>query len=117
MYVPRELRVLQPQPGTTVVEVLGEHDLETYDETLQLFARLIGEYRLVIVDLTETQFMDSSFLKNLKNAQHVSEELGHKVLLQVGTEPIVRRMLEVTRFLDHFDHVSSRDEALAWAPA
>ena len=40
---------------------------------------------LVVVDLSQTQFIDSSFLKNLKNAHH-------------------------------FDHVSTRDEALAWAP-
>jgi hypothetical protein len=27
----------------------------------------------------------------------------------------VRRVLEITNFFDHFDHVSTREEALAWA--
>jgi hypothetical protein len=33
MFVPSELKLLQPAPGTVVVEVLGEHDLSTRDET------------------------------------------------------------------------------------
>jgi anti-anti-sigma factor len=101
----------------TVVEVFGEHDLATKDDTAAVFAQLVAENDLVVVDITETQFIDSSFLNNLKNAQHAAQEIGHTVLLQVGTEPIVKRMLEVSNFLAHFDHVSSREEALAWAPA
>ena len=82
--VPSELKVLHPRPGTAVVEVLGEHDLGTSDETARLLARLVGENELVVVDLSETQFIDSSFLKTLKNAQQSAKELGHTVLLQVG---------------------------------
>jgi len=116
-FVPTELTVLYPRPGTAVVEVLGEHDLATAEETAELFAGVVGENTLVIVDLSETRFIDSSFLKNLKNAQQSANQLGHTVLLQVNTEPIVKRMLEISGFLTHFDHVSTRDEALAWAPA
>ena len=114
--VPSELKVLHPRPGTAVVEVLGEHDLGTSDETARLLARLVGENELVVVYLSETQFIDSSFLKTLKNAQQSAKELGHTVLMQVNTEPIVRRVLELTNFFDHFDYVSTREEALAWAP-
>jgi anti-anti-sigma factor len=98
-----------------VVEVVGEHDLSGVDETAQLFGQLVAENPLVIVDLSETQFIDSSFLRNLKNAQKSANEVGHTLLLQVNTEPIVKRILEITNFLDHFDHVSSREEALAWS--
>ena len=129
--VPSELKVLHPRPGTTVVEVLGEHDLGTSDETARLLAREplqkhvgrrgheeLEAFHLlaVFVDVTETQFIDSSFLKTLKNAQQSAKELGHTVLMQVNTEPIVRRVLELTNFFDHFDYVSTREEALAWAP-
>lgn len=118
MYRPElpELRVSQPRPGTAIVEVLGEHDLSTRETTAGLLARLVSQHELLIVDITETQFIDSSFLRNLKNAQHAAQELGRTVLLQVGTEPIVKRMLEISNFLTHFDYVSSREEALAWAP-
>jgi anti-anti-sigma factor len=118
MYTPTvaELMISRPRPGTVVVKVYGEHDHATRDETAALLARLISESDLLIVDITETKFIDSSFLTNLKNTQRAAEVLGHTVLLQVGTEPIVKRMLEISNFLTHFDHVSSREEALAWAP-
>lgn len=116
MDIAPELKVLTPQPGMAVVEVLGEHDLSTQDEATALFARLVAEHDVVVVDLSETLFIDSSFLKNLRTAQRAAEQRGRTVLLQVGTEPIVKRMLEISNFLTHFDHVSSREEALAWAP-
>ena len=116
MFVPSELKVLQAAPRTAVVEVLGEHDLSTRDETADLFARLVTENDLVVIDLSEAHFIDSSFLNNLVKARRAAREQEHTVLLQVGTHPEVRRMLEITKFLEHFDHVSSRDEALAWAP-
>lgn len=116
MYVASELKVLQAAPGTAVVEVLGEHDLSTRDETGDLFARLVDENDLVVIDISDAHFIDSSFLNNLVKAQRAAHERKRTVLLQVGTHPEVRRMLEITKFLEHFDHVSSRDEALAWAP-
>ena len=116
MFEPSELRVLSAAPGTAVVEVLGEHDLSTRDETAELFRRLVAENNLVVIDISEAHFIDSSFLNNLINARIVAREQDHTVLLQVGTHPEVRRMLEITKFLDRFDHVSSREEALAWAP-
>ncbi|SRR6266516_4725072 len=111
-----ELKVLKPRPGTALVEVLGEHDLATRDETEMLFSRLVAENDLVIIDVSEAAFIDSAFLLNLKEAQQAAQERGRTVLLQVGTEPAVKRLLEITGFLTYFDHVSSREDALAWAP-
>jgi anti-anti-sigma factor len=114
---PSELNVHQPCPGVAVVEALGEHDLATRDETAELLARLVAENQLVVVDISETLFIDSCFLNNLAKAQRAAKERGNIVVLQVGTETIVQKVLEITKFLDHFDHVSSRDEALAWTPS
>jgi anti-anti-sigma factor len=116
MYVPPELKVLQPTPSTVVIEILGEHDLSTRDETAELFARLVAENDLVVIDIGEAHFIDSSFLNNLVKAQRGAHEQEHTVLLQLGARPAVQRMLEIMQFLEHFDHVSSRDEALAWVP-
>ena len=115
MYVPSELKVLQTPPGTAVVEVLGEHDLSTRDETAALFARLVAENELVVVDLSEAVHR-LVVSEQPRQGKARCREHEHTLLLQVGTDPEVRRMLEITNFLDHFDHVSSRDEALAWAP-
>ena len=114
MYVPPELRVLRLRPGMVVVEVLGEHDLATRDDTEIGFARLVAENQFVVIDLTETTFIDSSFLHNLLKAQRAAQGQGHTVLLQVGEASIVKHTLEISNALTSFEHVSSREEALAW---
>jgi anti-anti-sigma factor len=112
---PAEFKIVPSGSQTVVAEVLGEHDTATKDDGAELFGRLIAEYELVIVDLTETQFIDSSFLRNLSHAQRTAQEKGHKILVQMGAGTTVKRTLEISGFLTHFEHVSSRDEALAWA--
>lgn len=114
MYVPPELKVLQPQQGVAVVEVLGEHDLSTKGEANTLFSLLVVENKLVVIDLTETSFVDSSFLATLIKARKSAADRGHAVVLQVGPDSIVRRTLAMTRTLSLFEHVSTREEALAW---
>ena len=114
MYVPPELRVLELRPGMAVVEVRGEHDLSTKEEAAALFRRLVAENELVVIDLTETQFIDSSFLATLINARTTADERGHSVVLQVGPDSVVRRTLAMTKMLNLFEHVSTREEAVAW---
>ena len=116
MYVPAELKELHPRPGIAVVEVLGEHDLSTTEDAHDLFTRLVSENDLVIIDLTETQFIDSSFLSALLRARANAEQQGHAVLLEIERDSNVGRLLAMTRTLGAFDHVSTRDEALAWVP-
>jgi anti-anti-sigma factor len=114
MYVPPELKVLQPRPGMAVVEVLGEHDLSTNDEAEALFGPLVTENELVVIDLTETAFIDSSFLAILIKTRTAAADRGHAVVLQIGRDSTVRRTLAMTRMLNLFEHVSTREEALAW---
>lgn len=114
MYVPPELKLLQPGPGIAVVEVFGEHDLSTEDEASDLFLRLVSENELVVIDLTETEFVDSSFLAILMRARTAAAEQGHRFLLQVERGSNVGRTLAITRLLKLFNHVSTREEALNW---
>lgn len=108
-----ELRITQPRNGAVVVEVLGEHDLSTRDSTADLFGRLVAQHDLVVIDLSRADFVDSSFLHNLVKAQTAARERGSTVRLQMGTTPIVQRLLEVSHFVTNFDHAPTRAEALA----
>ena len=114
MYVPPELKELHPRPGVVVVEVLGEHDLSTADAARDIFTRLASEHHLLIIDLTETQFIDSSFLATLLGAKGTADERGHSLLLQIERDTNVGRLLAMTRTLHAFNHVSTREAALAW---
>jgi anti-sigma B factor antagonist len=107
-----ELFVVRPGPGQAVVELTGEHDLATSDETRLLFESLVEENELVVIDLSEVTFIDSSFLKVLVQADAQARERGSRLRVQLGAADIVQRVLEITGLLDHLDCVSGREEAL-----
>ena len=61
-----EVDVLRPRVGVVVVELRGEHDLATRSEIDDLFTSLVEANDLVVVDVTEARFVDSTFLLNLR---------------------------------------------------
>jgi len=92
--------------------MLGEHDLSTTDKTKNLLLGLIEGNDLVVVDLSEAAFVDSSFLNVLVTAHKRAGDLDKKLRVQVGTAPIVSKILEITGLLSYFDVAHGREEAL-----
>ena len=109
MYSLPDIEVLRPQPGVVIVECKGEHDMATRDELADMFAALVAENSVVVVDVSEAQFIDCSFLQNIRKAQRLSRERGGTVRLRIGTAPIVRRLLEATNFPAEIDYSSSTE--------
>jgi anti-anti-sigma regulatory factor len=70
----------------------------------------------VIVDLSVAEFVDSSVLNALLQGDRLARDRGRLLTLQVGTEAIVARVLEVSGLLEHLVHASTRERAfeLAW---
>ena len=58
-------------------------------------------------------FIDSSTLGVLVGASRTAHEAGKTFRLQLGTEPIVRRILEISGLLDRLESASTREQALA----
>jgi anti-anti-sigma factor len=106
------MEVTHPRPGATVVALRGEHDIASADETNNLFSKLIATNDRVIVDVTEAQFIDSSFIHTLLVANRHARAQGTVFRLQMGTLPSVRRALELSGILDYLDVVGNREEAL-----
>ncbi len=106
------LEVLSPRPGAVVVECKGEHDLTTREATGRLFARLVSENDLVVIDITEAEFIDSSFVNTLLVTGRLACQSGKRFRLQVATAPMVRRVLEISGILATLEHVGTRAEAL-----
>ncbi len=104
--------VSYPRPGAAVVECTGGHDMTTRQETDQLFTELVAENDVVVIDISEAQFIDSSFVNNLLKADRLAREEGKVFRLQVATAPIVRRVLEIGGVLEKLDHAATREEAL-----
>ena len=67
-----------------MVELSGEHDLETKDALHELLTSLIEENELVVVDISEAEFIDSSVLHNLVVADQLALERGSSFRIQLA---------------------------------
>ena len=107
-----DIEVLYPSPGAAVVECTGEHDMTTRDDLDRLFGLLVAENELVVIDVSEARFIDSSFVNNVLKADRLARQKAKALRLQIGTTPIVRRVLEISGVVEKLDCVDARDEAL-----
>lgn len=107
-----DIVVTAPLDGVAVVELHGDHDRLTADELETLLRELTLEHPLVVVDVTDARFIDSSFLHSLVNADRQAREADNRFVLQLGTRPAVRKTLEVSGLLEILTCVSTREDAL-----
>ena len=104
--------VTRPRPGAAVVECRGEHDLSTRGEFAALLKQLLAESDLVVVDVSEAEFIDSSFINNLYIANGFARTHDAQFRLHHSTAPIVHAVLKVSGIFDKLDCADSREEAL-----
>jgi anti-anti-sigma factor len=107
------LEVLQPRAGAAVVVLTGEHDLASKNSLSTLLSSLLTTHDLVVADLSAALFIDSSTLGVLVSADRIARDSGKRFRLQLGMEPIVKRILEISGLLEHLDCASTREQALA----
>jgi anti-anti-sigma factor len=108
-----DIDVLRPRGGAAVVVLSGEHDLATKDSLHEVIFSLLETQDLVVAYLSSVQFVDSSTLGVLVSADRQARAAGKYFRLQLGTEPIVRRILEISGLLNVLDCYPTRYEALA----
>ena len=99
--------------AVAVLTLLGEHDLATADVLRARLATTIKEHSAVVIDLSRSDFIDSSTLNALAYAANHASDVGCPLVLQVGPGDVVRRVLELTGMLDLIPHAESREDALA----
>jgi anti-anti-sigma factor len=85
-------------PGVALVSLSGEHELYDALKLREQFARLFDQGLSVVVDLTETVFIDSTIVGVLLDAKELAAERGidYSVVLGETTGEAVRRMFEMT---------------------
>ena len=83
-------------PGVPVLAVRGEIDVASAPEFHASLSDLIGQgSEIVMVDLSEVSFIDSSGLGALVGAEKEMRGAGHELRLVV-TQPQIMRLLELT---------------------
>ena len=113
MYDPMDhVQVDYPTLGTAVITFGGEHDLVARDELRALLDDLVDQNTLVIADFSEAEFVDSTTLHALLDADMAARMNGRGFRIQLDTESIVRAAFELSGVLNRLDHADSRAEAL-----
>ena len=104
--------VFRPRRGVAVVECRGEHDLSTRGELAALLKQLLADSDLLVIDVSEATFIDSSFINNLYIANGFARAHDSQFRIQYAAGPNVYRVLEISGILAELDCADSREEAL-----
>jgi anti-anti-sigma factor len=99
------------EPRGTVIAVWGELDVASSQELERELARVSDE-RLVVIDLAQLTFIDSTGLGVLVRAHQSAQELGHRLGLVRGNGQ-VDRLLSLTGLDDQLLVGDSAEELLA----
>ena len=99
----------------TVILLAGEHDLSTSDGIWRELELAIRAWQAVSIDLSDAEFIDSSVIHQLLNADKLARNKGTRVVLQLETAPVVERVIEVAGVDRHLVIARSRELAIAAA--
>lgn len=98
--------------GITILDVAGELDLFTSPKLQEALNGVLGQGQpRVIVNLSETSYLDSTALRVLTAARQEAQEAGGKVGL-IYTQPPIDRLMTITGLKDLFPIFPSEAEAL-----
>ena len=86
-------------PDWVSTEVEGELDLATADQLTEILTRELGDGRSVFLDLSLVDFIDSTGLAAIVNAQHCAAASGTTLQLCSEMRPQPRRLMELTGVL------------------
>src|SRR6186713_122993 len=107
-----ELHVLPETDEITALCLQGEFDLANAPQIIDEGERLLADDRQVILDLSAATFIDCSVIHALLHVEEVARQNDRVVVLQLGTAPIVERVIEITKIDRVLPRVSTRAEAL-----
>jgi anti-anti-sigma factor len=117
MASPISVTLAPRDPPAAVVGLVGEHDAYSSQRLESELGLLLEEGRRVVVDLRDTEFVDSTTLAVLLGARRQAEQdgLGFTVILPPHEYTQVHHILELTRLGSAFASFGTLDEALAAA--
>src|SRR6476619_2657250 len=87
--------VVDDRAGVAVIALVGEHDISTADELSAAIDAEAARRRGIVVSLAATTFVDSAIVHRLFKGDRQMLDAGRRLVLHVGTEPVVDRVLEI----------------------
>jgi anti-anti-sigma factor len=106
-------------PPAAVVALVGEHDAYSAERLEGEFGVLLEEGHRIVVDLSDTDFIDSTTLAALLAARHqaAGAGLGFTLVLPQRDYTQVTQLLELTGLASSFAIYETLDDALTAARA
>jgi anti-anti-sigma factor len=108
-----EVRVARVGDDIAVVSLLGEHDFARAAEIKNTLRCLLEDSAVIVVDLSETEFIDSSVIFALVDGKLLASEYGSRIGFQIQAGTPVHRALEICGLLEVWPVYGSRREAVA----
>lgn len=104
-------------PPAAVVALVGEHDAYSAERLEGELGVLLEEQLRIVVDLSDTEFVDSTTLATLLAARRAAAgaDLGFTVVLPRQNYTQVNQLLDLTGLHSSFAIYDTLDEALAAA--
>ncbi len=102
----------QVASAVTVVSLLGEHDISTADELRATLATLLQADAGVVLDLSETEFVECQIMHVLQDSLHQAPEHGGRISLQSPTRPIVKRVFDLIGTTEAWPLYATQVEAI-----
>jgi anti-anti-sigma factor len=105
-------RIEMTGTGVAVLELHRDHDLGTMDELTSAFEALGSQEGDVVLDFSNATFVDSAVIHAIYGFGARQTQAGRRLVLQVGPESTVRRVLEFAGLLDQLHWAEDRESAI-----
>src|SRR5919198_4260683 len=114
MASPISVTLAPRDPPAAVVALVGEHDAYSAGRLENELRVLLEEGRRIVIDLRDTEFVDSSTLAVLLGARRDAEHrrLGYTLVLPQREYTQVHQLLELTNLGSAFSIHDTLDDAL-----
>jgi anti-anti-sigma factor len=100
--------------GCREIRVEGELDLSVAGQLQEVLDRVVGEYTLVLINLEDCEFIDSTGIATILHAHHEMEKEG-RCLAVYGPSSQVRRTLSITGLTNNGLVFESAEDAVVAA--
>lgn len=105
---------IEEREAARVARISGEIDLATAEGLReQIFSSVMADAKPVVIDLTDTGYLDSSGVRLLYDLVEQLRARGQPVAIVVADEAVVRRVMVLTKLDDVVPLYPRIDEALA----
>ncbi len=106
------VRIVREADEIIVLCLEGEFDRYNAPALGTKLERALQTRKDLILDLSQATFVDSSIINELFRAANAADENGQTAVLQLGTAPLVERVLEIAGIESVLPRATSREEAV-----